>query len=38
VEYIKNLYEVIRSCYRQLTPEEEMTEEKVDDFNFAARI
>ncbi|XP_073235787.1 dynein heavy chain domain-containing protein 1-like [Porites lutea] len=29
VEYIKNLYEVIRSCYRQLTPEEEVSEEKV---------
>ncbi|XP_048580282.1 dynein heavy chain domain-containing protein 1 isoform X3 [Nematostella vectensis] len=29
VEYIKNLFEVIRSCYRQLSPEEEVTEEKV---------
>ena len=29
VEYIKNLYEVIRSCYRALTPEEEVREEKV---------
>lgn len=34
VEYIKNLYEVIRGCYRVLTPEEEMREEKV---NFARR-
>ena len=34
VEYIKNLYEVIRSCCRILTPEEEMREEKV---NFASQ-
>ncbi|KAK7008742.1 dynein heavy chain domain-containing protein 1, partial [Biomphalaria glabrata] len=29
VEYIKSLYEVIRMSYRQLTSEEEKTEEKV---------
>ena len=27
------LLQVIRSCYRQLTPEEEMMEEKVFDYS-----